>query len=71
MTFDSISVFPSDRVFAALIHAEEEGARVARRTIRGWEFPLDCCESAKDEILGCLNDGQRPSLEIATSMEIL
>jgi hypothetical protein len=42
-----------------------------RDTFSGWGFPFSCCEAAKDEIFGCLNDSQRPSLLITGSVEIL
>ena len=62
-----------DRVFAALIHTEQErvGAGLIDIIIIWWGFPFSCCETTKYEILGSLNDGQRPSLLIALTMKIL
>jgi hypothetical protein len=69
VTFNSLFVFSRDRVFGALIDTEEERVGVGLTGAKG--FPFCCCETAKDEALGCLKDSQSPSFLIAASMEIL
>jgi hypothetical protein len=36
-----------------------------------WSFPLSCGEATEDEVSGCLDDGQSPTLLIAAGMEVL
>ena len=69
MTSNSRCVSTGDRVFAALIHTEQE--RVGAGLIDIFGFPFCCFEAPEDEILGGLNYSQRPSLVIALTMEIL
>jgi hypothetical protein len=69
VTSKSCYVSLSDRVCGVLIHTEKE--RVGVRLTDVWGFKLSCCEAAKDEVSGCLDDGQTPSPWIATSMEII
>ena len=71
MTSNSICASPRDRVFAALIHTEQERVGAGLIDTWPWGFPFSCCEATKYEILGGLSDGQRPSLLIAFTMEIL
>ena len=71
MTCNITCASPRDRVFAALIHTEQE--RVGAGLMDTWEwrgFPFSCCEATKYEIFGRLSDSQRPSLLIALTMEI-
>ena len=69
MTFNGLLVFPSDWVFVALVNTEEERVGVGLTGAKG--FPFCGREAAKDEALGCLKNGKRPSFLIAASMEIL
>ena len=45
------------------------GAGLRDTWVRGG--PISCCKTTEYEALGCLHDGQRPTLIIAASMEIL
>ena len=58
VTFNSRSLSAGDRVFAALIHTEQERVGAGLIDMFGpWGgFPFSCCEATKDEILGSLND---------------
>jgi hypothetical protein len=69
VTSNSLCVSAGDRVFAALIHTEQE--RVGAGLTDIWGVPFSCCEATKDEILGCLNDSKSPSFLIAFTMKIL
>jgi len=72
VTLNSLTASARDRVFAALIHAEQErvGAGLIDSSI-GWGFPFSCCEAAKNEILGGLNYSHSPTLLITASVKIL
>ena len=69
-TPNSPSVSARNGVFGALVHTEQEGVGVGLRDTWGWGFPFSCREATKDEILGSLNDSERPPLVIGFSMEI-
>jgi hypothetical protein len=56
VTYNSPSVSARDRVFAALIHTEQERVGVGLTdTWIGWGFPFSCCEATKDESVFRLN----------------